>query len=239
MRLGAPIPSCPLRAGAPRDGDEVSAMPGEPPILEQARDETVFVVSPRLQIPVVLEHSKYVVDRHGTIAHRPGPGLLAIEVHGSALEHTGVDGGLGQQSERGPIAIGSEHQFQPALVVIEIRLPANAEHLAGVHAFDVVERGTAPTVQAQTLVQAVEKPLHVVGNETAQPAAHLLTRGEGQVEPASLRERGKAGESCLLVQGFRSRGEKMFACALSPAWRRIGSRPMLPDRIRHIRCRWS
>ena len=192
-------------------------MPGEPPILEQARDETVFVVSPWLQIPVVFEHSQYVVDRHGMSAHRPDRELLAIQVHGSALQHTTVDRGFGQQSERGPVfwrtlAIGSEHQFQPALVVIQIRLPANAEHLARVHPLDVFGRGMAPTLQAQTLVQAVEEPLHVVGNQTPQPAANLLAPGEGQVEAASLRERGKAAERGLLVPRFQLQGgEKMFA----------------------------
>ena len=58
----------------------------------------------------------------------------------------------------------------------------------------------------QILVQAVEEPLHVVGNQTPQPAAHLLTRSEGQVEVAGLRERGKAVERGLLVPGFQIQG---------------------------------
>ena len=140
------------------------------------------------------------------VGHRPDPELLAIQVHGSPLQHAVVDRGFGQQSERGPIAVGSEDESQPALVVVEIRLSANAEHLAGVHALDVVERGTAPTVQAQPLVQAVQEPLHVVGNERPQPAAHLLTRGEGQVEAACLRERGEAVECGLLAPGFQIQG---------------------------------
>ena len=90
--------------------------------------------------------------------------------------------------------------------MIQVRLPANAEHLVGVHALDILERGLAPTIQAQILVQAVEEPLHVVGNQTPQPAAHLPARGEGQVESACLRERGKAVERGLLTPGFQIQG---------------------------------
>ena len=92
--------------------------------------------------------------------------------------------------------------------MIQIRLPANAEHLAGVHTLDVFERDTAPTGQAQILIQAVEEPLHVVGNQTPQPVAHLLTRGEGQVEVAGLRERGKAVERGLLGPGLQIQGRE-------------------------------
>ena len=71
------------------------AMPGAPPILEQARDETV-VVSPWLQIPVVFEHSKHVVDRHLMIGHRSDPEVLAIAVDGGTLQHAVIDRGFGQ-----------------------------------------------------------------------------------------------------------------------------------------------
>ena len=62
---------------------------------------------------------------------------------------------------------------------------------------------TSPIGQAQILVQAVEDPPHVVGNQTLQPAAHLLTHGEGQIEVAGLRERGQAVKRGLLVPGFQ------------------------------------
>ena len=178
------------------------AMSGAPPILEQTRDETV-AVSPWFQVPVVLEHSKYVVDRHRMIGHRPGREVLAVPVDGGSLQHAVIDCGLGQQRKRGTIAIGAEDQLQPALVVIQIRLPANAEHLVRVHAFDVFEGSLAPTSQAQVLVETVEEPLDVVGNQTPQPAAHLLTRGQGQVEVACLRERGKTLERGLLLPGLK------------------------------------
>ena len=119
----------------------------------------------------MFEHSKHVVDRHPLVGHRPDPELLAIPVDGTAPQHATVDRGFGQEGQGGAVAIGAEDELQSALVVVEIHLPANAEHLAGVHALDVLERGDARTVRApEVLVQAVEEPLHVVGSRLADPS---------------------------------------------------------------------
>ena len=104
---GAVIPSCPLRTRAPRNGDEMPAMPGAPPILEQARDETVFV-SPWLQIPVVFEHSKHVVDRPGADPH---PGCRNTAARGG--EPNTAAGGTSPYARRGADRGGKSPRARP------------------------------------------------------------------------------------------------------------------------------
>ncbi|MCY3847005.1 MAG: hypothetical protein OXH69_26085, partial [Acidobacteria bacterium] len=117
LASGRGHPSCSLRIRTPRDGDEVPLVPGAPPILEEARDESV-AVAVGLQIPVVFEHAKHVVDRHQFLARCPGAELLLIAIDGATPQHAAIDCGLGQEGERGAIMVGAEDQLQTVLVVV-------------------------------------------------------------------------------------------------------------------------
>ena len=176
-----------------------------PPVFEEARYESVAVPLP-LQVPVVFEQEKHVLDRH-RIAPALAPLLeLAIPVDDITPQPAATDRGFGQDLQGGAIPLPSQHHLQPALVVLQVHLSADAEHLGGVHALHVFHRGFFPAGAAQVLVEVVEELLHVVGDLTPQPAAHLPADGEGKVEAVGLRQGREAGGRGLVVPGLQIEG---------------------------------
>ena len=188
----------------------------------------------------MLQDMQHILDRRGGVTGEDRPVRLVLP-KGAVGKDAITAGRLGQQLQGDLIASVAEHHLEPGLVVFEMNLPSHAEHVLGIHAVYVVGGGFQPPRPAQVLMELVEEQLDMVWYPTSQTLEHLAANPlwnadlEGQSQFAEARDRG------LLVHGFRSKGVKTLAWALSPACSRIGSRPTLPETIsrRRPRCAYA
>ena len=108
-----------------------------------------------------------------------------------------ADGCFRQQFQGDHVAVIAQDHSQPTLVVFEIHLPSDAEHVPGIHRIDVIHGRFVPIVPAQMLVEPIEELLNMVRDATAKAAEHLLADtlrnlkivGLGQLAEASDRSR--------------------------------------------------
>ena len=152
------------------------------------------------QVAVVVQHMQHIVDRRGAVPALRFPVRIegAVTAEGIGIE-AACDGGRRQQLEGDGIARPSEDRSQPALVVLQVRLPPDAQHLVPIDPLDIVRQRFVPFGVPQTVVQFVEEHLDMVRDAAAQPAAHVPAKPVRKFEPIGFGERRKAGSGRIFA----------------------------------------
>ena len=105
-----------------------------------------MTVARRLKIAVVLEDVEYILNRGGPFV------VVVVPGDGFTAKLAVVRRGLGQEFQSSLVSLEVQDQLEPALVVVEVRLAANAKQLLLVHVCHVLKRGVMATVAPQVLV---------------------------------------------------------------------------------------
>ena len=136
-----------------------------------------MVVALALQIAIKFKLPKNVIDRKEVVLRCfiPFLSLRPVGAERASAQHPTVDGCFRQQVKCGPVSGHSEGRLQASLVVVQVDLSWSAQQVQPVDVIHVLQGCGLPPDAPQVRMKAVEKQLHMMGNQASEPIADVLS----------------------------------------------------------------